>query len=118
MDEIALGFASARWLVELLLRCLRSGVCADPTVIASGPVAPIVVVAAKEAGPAVVGEMVEMSAIKTMAAGHATNVTTHATDVTSAEGAAHATDVASAEAATTHATAMTAAASTPAAHQR
>ena len=62
-----------------------------------------------------VGEMVEMSAIKTMAAGHATNVTTHATDVTSAEGAAHATDVASAEAATTQATAMTAAA--PAAHQ-
>src|SRR5262249_58801365 len=84
MDEIALGFDSARWLVELLLRCLRSGVWADPTVIASAPVAPIVVVAAKEARPGVGAEMVEMSAIKTMAAGHATNVTTHATDVTSA----------------------------------
>jgi hypothetical protein len=50
--------------------------------------------------------MVEMPAIKTMVAGHATNVTTHATDVTSAEAAAHAT-------------AMTATAPTPAvAHQR
>jgi hypothetical protein len=70
---------------------------------------------------------------ETMAAGHATSVTTHATEVGSAEAAAHATDVASAEAATTHATevasaeaatthatAMTAAATTsaPAAHQR
>jgi len=64
----------------------------------------------------VVAEMVEMSAIKTMAAGHATNVTTQATDVTSAEAAAQTTDVASAEAATAQATAMTAAA--PAAHQR
>ena len=114
--------------MDLLLRCLRSGVWADPTVIGSAPVAPIVVVAAKEARPGVVAEMVEMSAIKTMAAGHATNVTTQATDVTSAEAAAqttdvafaeaaaHATDVASAEAATAQATAMTAAA--PAAHQR
>jgi len=78
----------------------------------------------------VVAEMVEMPAIKTMAAGHATNVTTHATDVASAEAATHATDVASAEAAThatdvasaeaatTHATAMTAPTSAPAAHQR
>ena len=62
--------------------------------------------------------MVEMPAIKTMAAGHATKVTTRATDVASAEAATHATDVASAEAATTHATAMTAPTSAPAAHQR
>jgi hypothetical protein len=67
---------------------------------------------------------------ETMAAGHATSVTTHATyvasaeaathatDVASAEAAAHATEVTSAEAATTHATAMTAAAPAPAAHQR
>ena len=67
-----------------------------------------------------------MAAMEITAAGHATNVTahathvntSHATDVASAEAAAHATDVAAADAATTHATAMTAAASTPAAYQR
>ena len=73
------------------MRCLRSGVWADPSVIASTPVTPIVVIAAKEARPGVVAEMVEMPAIKTMAAGHATNVTTHATDVASAEAASMAT---------------------------
>jgi hypothetical protein len=72
--------------------------------------------------------MVKMAAMEITAAGHATNVTahathvntSHATDVASAEAAAHATDVAAAEAATTRATAMTAAASTPApaAYQR
>jgi hypothetical protein len=81
----------------------------------------------------VVAEIVEMAAMDTTAACHATPVTAHATNVTAAEAAtAHATDVAAAEAATahaatmaaaepatTHATAMTAAASTsaPAAHQ-
>jgi hypothetical protein len=98
-------------------------------VIASAPVASIVVVAAKKARPGVVAEIVEMAAMDTTAACHATPVTAHATDVNAAEAAtAHATDVAAtahaatmaaAEAATTHATAMTAAASTPApaAHQ-
>jgi hypothetical protein len=62
----------------------------------------------------VVAEMVEMPAIKTMAAGHATNVTTHATDVAATEAAAHATDVASAEAACM-ATTATKATSVPAA---
>jgi hypothetical protein len=100
--------------VDLLLRRLRSGVWADPSVIASTPVTPIVVIAAKEARPGVVAEMVEMPAIKTMAAGHATNVTTHATDVAATEAAAHATDVASAEAACM-ATTATKATSVPAA---
>ena len=57
-----------------------------------------------------------MAAMEITAAGHATNVTAHATHVNTS----HATDVAAAEAATTRATAMTAAASTPApaAYQR
>ena len=110
--------------MDLLLRCLRSGVWADPPVIASAPVAPIVVVAAKEARPSVVAEMVAMmksvaapkpiTTSETMAAGHTTSVTTHATEVASAEAAAHATDVASGEAASM-ATTATKATSMPAA---
>lgn len=99
------------------MRCLRSGVWADPSVIASTPVTPIVVIAAKEARPGVVAEMVEMPAIKTMAAGHATNVTTHATDVAAAEAAAHATDVASAEAASMATTATKATSTATGSHQ-
>ena len=51
---------------------------------------------------------------ETMAAGHTTSVTTHATEVASAEAAAHATDVASGEAASM-ATTATKATSMPAA---
>jgi len=113
--------------VDLLLRCLRSGVWADPPVIASAPVAPIVVVAAKEARPGVVAEMVAMmksvaapkpiTTSETMAAGHATSVTTHATEVASAEAAAHATDVASGEAASMATTATKATSTATGSHQ-
>ena len=109
------------------MRCLRSGVWADPSVIASTPVTPIVVIAAKEARPGVVAEMVAMmksvaapkpiTTSETMAAGHATSVTTHATDVATAEAAAHATDVASAEAASMATTATKATSTATGSHQ-
>jgi hypothetical protein len=54
---------------------------------------------------------------ETMAAGHATSVTTHATEVASAEAAAHATDVASGEAASMATTATKATSTATGSHQ-